>query len=105
MEILKNGVAVVVCLAISISHADERADADWQQAMLFQPDSAQLQREKAGRVMIYQGVTDKVIDQAMDEQFGRVSSMMFVGTVITDVDGEPLKDEETGELVVEDDGC
>ena len=31
--------------------------------------------------------------------------MMFVNTVVTDDNGVPLTDPETGELVVENDGC
>ena len=31
--------------------------------------------------------------------------MMFVNTVVTDDNGNPLKDPESGEVVVEHDGC
>jgi hypothetical protein len=31
--------------------------------------------------------------------------MMFINTVVTDDDGVPMTDPETGELLVENDGC
>ena len=35
----------------------------------------------------------------------RIDSMMFVRTVVTDKQGEPLRNEATGEVVAENDGC
>ncbi len=81
------------------------ATDDWQLRMLNQPSEAQLALEKKGRVFIYDGLTDAQVDQAMDEQFERMEAMMFVRTVVTDADGESMTDPETGELIVEDDGC
>lgn len=78
---------------------------DWQLSLLFEPPASQIDREARGRVMIYQGVTDKTVERALDEQFDRVEYMMFVGTVRTDETGQPLRDEDTGEMLVEDDGC
>jgi len=78
---------------------------NWQEQMLFNPSTNQLELEGRGRVMIYEGLKDTLVTQAMDTQFDRIQSMMFVRTVATDSKGEVLRDDETGEEVVEDDGC
>ena len=41
----------------------------------------------------------------MAEQFERLDNMMFIRVKPTDEEGEVLKDKETGEELVEDDGC
>ena len=73
--------------------------------MLFNPPASQLDLEKRGRIVIYDGLRDTQITQAMDTQFDRIQSMMFVRTIATDAEGEILRDEETDTIVVEDDGC
>jgi len=80
------------------------ADA-WQERLLFDPPQSQRDAEARGRIMIYDGLTDAQITQAMDEQFERIESMMFVRTIHTDKQGEVLRDEETGVVQAEDDGC
>ena len=55
--------------------------------------------------MIYDGLKDTQVAQAMDTQFDRIESMMFVRTVTTDATGEILRDKATGDVVVENDGC
>ena len=77
----------------------------WQLKRLFQPAGMQLMLEKKGRVFIYEGLTDKEINRVMDNQFGRLENMMFVGTVVTDKNGKPKSDPETGLILKEDDGC
>ena len=78
---------------------------DYQLRTLLQPDEAQLSRESRGSVYIYDGLTDKLVHQAMDEQPERIQSMMFVNTQITDAAGNPALDPETGGILTEDDGC
>jgi hypothetical protein len=82
-----------------------KAQDSWQEKMLFNPSTSQLKREKRGRVMIYDALKDTQVSQAMDTQFHRIQSMMFVRTAATDSEGEILRDEETGDTVAEDDGC
>jgi hypothetical protein len=47
---------------------------------------------------------DSLVNQAMDKQFDRIQNMMFVGTIVTDVQGEPVVDDQ-GDVIAEDDGC
>lgn len=78
---------------------------NWQLSLLFNPGEQQYEMERRGRVFIYDGLRDSEVERALDEQYDRVESMMFVNTVITDEDGVPLRDEDTGEMLVENDGC
>ena len=96
--------SIFMILLLGLMGSIEARD-NWQEQMLFNPSANQLEIEKRGRVMIYDGLKDTLVTQAMDTQFDRIQSMMFVRTVVTDSQGRTLRDEETGEEVVEDDGC
>ncbi|MFC1773942.1 hypothetical protein ACFL3A_11390 [Pseudomonadota bacterium] len=103
-----NLLVIVFALVLVISGWQNSAHAEaesWQLAHLFNPTPAQLEVESRGRVMIYQGLTDTQVNIALDEQFNRVESMMFTGTIVTDEAGRPKQDPVTGQVVVEDDGC
>jgi hypothetical protein len=78
---------------------------DWQERRLMQPSADELKWEQAGNIMIYDGLTDRQVSEAMDKHFNRIESMMFTGTIITDERGNPLQDPATGELIAENDGC
>jgi len=77
----------------------------WQLKRLYEPARMQIMLEEKGRVFIYEGLTDKQISRVMDQQFGRLENMMFIGTVVTDEKGEPKNDPKTGLIMKEDDGC
>lgn len=53
---------------------------EWQQRRLFAPTSSELQQEAAGRIFIYDGMTEADLDRALDDQFPRLDSMMFIRT-------------------------
>jgi hypothetical protein len=79
------------------------ADEQWQKQMLFAPTDQQLQLEQQGRVLIYSGIKSADIVLAMDSYFERIDNMMFINTVQTNKDGEPIIDSDTGEPVIDDD--
>jgi hypothetical protein len=84
---------------------DDDKYRNWQLDRLLNPDGKQLRLERKGRVYIYDGLRDSDIRRAMHEQFDRVESMMFIGTIITDEKGKPKKHKETGATVTEDEDC
>ncbi len=91
--------------ATAPAKAEQPSHDAWQHNLLFAPSPEQVEIEKRGRVVIYDGLRDIDIDRAMDEQFHRVQSMMFVRTVVTDAQGVPAADPETGMRIIEDDDC
>jgi hypothetical protein len=108
IKIKRAVVMLALCVFIKSVYADHQTgneSQDWQHKMLFHPSEQNKQREDSGFVMIYDGMTDKTVDRALDEHFDRMSSMMFIRTVVTDPAGEPLIDEETGSKIAEDDDC
>ena len=77
----------------------------WQERRLFHPSEVQLHNERQGRIFIYDGLSDKIAQKAVDEEFDRVQHMMFTNTIVTDETSEPVRDDETGDIAQEEDGC
>jgi hypothetical protein len=103
-------IAVGSTLVIGPLHAavGDSADATyeaWQAKRLFQPTERQLHQERMGKIFIYDGLKETYVARALEEQFDRVGSMMFVNVVVTDAQGQPKADPESGEVVTQDDGC
>jgi hypothetical protein len=102
---IQASLLILLSLA-SASYANEFDTAgSWQMNRLFHPNQADLVSEKKGKIIIYDGLTDKTVDRALDEHFDRIGALMFTRTIVTDDTGKPLQDPETGELVTEEDGC
>jgi hypothetical protein len=108
MMMSKNTGPTALAFALGIGCAGagavdwDEAD-DWQSNALFEPSARQLERERAGWVTIYDGLTDRQVARALDTQFHRVEAMMFVNVVQTDDVGEPLRDAVTGEILSDSD--
>lgn len=83
--------------------ASEGADYYWQKQMLLEPSGQQMQQENLGQVFIYDGIKSADIELAMDTNYDRIENMMFINTVWTNSEGEPLTDPYTGEPLVDDD--
>ena len=97
------GVVIVFAPAFSAQANTEGSLYLWQLQRLLVPNEEALEREEKGFIFIYSRLKDTDIDQAMDENFSRIGAMMFVNTIITDKQGEPMTDPLTGETVTDDD--
>jgi hypothetical protein len=98
---------IVLLMGILLAPLARAADANdgFQYNALFNPSPAQLKAEERGRVMIYDGLGNAVVERALDQQFGRIGHMMF-----TRIHEAPPKDDGTppnkgGEDSSDDDGC
>ena len=98
------GIIAGHSVAALAQDSDEKM-RNWQLASLFQPSEHQLEVERKGRVFIYDGLRTTDVERALEEQFDRIEHMMFAGTIIADEHGEAVIDPETGEAMVEHDGC
>ena len=105
MFILMAAPAPALLLPLSTTSVQAGDLHAWYVSMLFEPTPLQLQQEHAGRIHIYDGLQDTEVNRAMDEQFERLESIMFTRIVVTDSAGNPVTDPDTGEVLVEDDGC
>jgi len=95
--IMKSNRNIVVALALGclvLATAVPAAQRDWQTTMLHNPSAAQLKMEQRGRVFIYDGLQEAEVDRAMDTQFGRVDTMMFIRTKKTTEGGDESTDDD-----------
>ena len=98
-------VSTLIATLVTAAGAGAQSDGrDWQLKRLLNPTSQDLAREATGRVFIFDGLLDTDVERAMQTQFERVGSMMFVRTGVTDRSGAPLRD-KTGGYATEDDDC
>jgi len=97
-------VGVAFCNSVMAAQ-DEIVDLvyELQFDQLMDPSDEQLQLEKEGYVIIYEGLKDSDIELALDRYQDRMGSMMFVNVVWTNEAGEPLIDPYTGQPLVDND--
>ncbi len=96
--VYKTRSLVVLALALSVhtgqTMASGAASGSYDENVLFNPSEAVLLAEAKGRVTIYDGLEHSVVDHALDTQFGRIGSMMFIRTRETLPDGEVEVDDD-----------
>ena len=91
-------IGLLLCFVLAPPTMAADANDSFQYNALFNPTTAQLMAEDRGRVMIYDGLDNTVVERALDEQFDRIEHMMFVRTRQSTPDDDD-------EYIVEDDGC
>ena len=97
MEMVMNGRAnlSVTSLVVLLSWnaaVMSNSHTDWQLKRLYSPTAQELELER-NKVFIYDGLYAYQVDKAMDNQFDRIDSMMFVRVkVVEDGEEQQLKD-------------
>ena len=90
--------ATLMLLATSNLTATELNGDGYQAHMLYNPSTSQIKREQKGSIYIYDGMTDKQVHRALDQQWERIHAMMFVNTIVTDDSGNPATDPLTWKM-------
>lgn len=85
------GITVNLMFQESLAEDKERL---LQLERLHNPSQALSDKESFGRITIYDGVAVTEVDRAMDEQFDRIDSMMFVRTKHPVDDGSYVEDSD-----------
>ena len=83
-------IGVVAGISLNLIIQDlQAADGsdDWMLKQLHDPSPSLRKMEDAGRITIYDGVVAADVDEAMDRQFDRIESMMFIRTKHPVADG------------------
>lgn len=83
--------AALLMGALPEAAAEASAQANLEQWLLRRlndPTERERAHERQGNVYIYDGLTDRDVDQAMRDHFDRIEYMMFLGTRRTAPDGQ-----------------
>jgi hypothetical protein len=76
-------------------HSPELTNLEkWQLRRLLLPNERELEHESKGNVYIYEGLTDRQVEDAMSRHFDRIEYMLFLGTKRTDESGKVLRKED-----------
>ena len=86
-------VQLISYLFLPVTDAAAARD-DWQEQRLLAPSGPQLSTEQRGRVVIYDGLDEALVDRALDTQFARVENMMFIRVRHTDPEGDSWADDD-----------
>ncbi|MDJ0738821.1 MAG: hypothetical protein QNJ91_03830 [Gammaproteobacteria bacterium] len=81
-------------LTFQDSLAADPAVVDGYLVQLHEPSAALREREARGRVTIYDQLSVADVDRALDQQFERIGSMMFVRTQYPQPDGSIAGDDD-----------
>lgn len=113
--IAKSSVIIMTIFVISWSGTSQAANSrgelallesvnKWQVTRLFKPKQTQRKLEQKGYITIYDNLPDVTVEKALDRNFSRIENMMFTRVIVTDKHGQPALD-ESGNIIIEDDGC
>jgi hypothetical protein len=78
--VLAAGTLMGAMPAAAVSDSAQANLEQWLLRRLNEPTERERAHEREGNVYIYEGLTDRDVDQALSKNFDRIEYMMFVGT-------------------------
>lgn len=100
-------IAVLICALLTQQtqalEPERNQLQEWQHNLLLNLSETQLKRVQKDFVFIYDGITEKTVNRVMDNPFDRLSSMMFVHTVVSNNQGNAQTSKGSEEIDYEDD--
>ncbi len=93
ITLAKKSLLVAVITSLFTTTLPAMSDS-WQERRLLKPTVTERMAEDNGKIMIYDGLHEQVVSNAMDSEFSRIESMMFVRTKYTEPDGSEVEDED-----------
>ena len=87
-------MVIIALISTFSAPAVSQSGDNYSENMLLDPSPAVLHAESQGRVTIYDGLYDHVEEQALDGQFHRIQSMMFVNTRYQQPDGSETEEDD-----------
>jgi hypothetical protein len=105
MRHLVHGASSVIGTLIFDPLAQAKDLRDIELRRLFEPTSAEVRAEQEGRIYIYEGLKETDIVRAMQEQFQRLDSMMFIRVQPTPTPVQKDKGSDSAPVYYQNDGC
>ena len=99
--------ATALLCAVPVDAAETATDSSlhqWELRRLNEPTERERAHERAGNVYIYDGLTDREVEQALNAHFERIEYMMFIGTRKT-APADPANSTTQGNGETESPGC
>jgi hypothetical protein len=90
----QKGLVSLAFAALLTTVSSAQAYDSYQLKVLFTPTKSDIEAEAKGRVMIYDGLKNETVEEALNAQFGRIDRMMFVRTQFIQENGEYETEEE-----------
>ena len=87
-------IVAVVALAAGLGQAAAADEGGYYRNALLNPSEAVLLAENRGRVTIFDGLEEDIVDRALDEKFERIGHMMFIRTRHVQQDGAVESDDD-----------
>ncbi|HOP15880.1 MAG: hypothetical protein H6956_07350 [Chromatiaceae bacterium] len=88
------GLVAGAALGAGLAQNVDADSSDYYRDALLNPSKAVLLTEHSGRVTIFDGLDDHLVDQALDQQYERIGRMMFVRTRHVRQDGSVESDDD-----------
>lgn len=107
-ETLLLALALTAPVALPVAASESAADSNlhnWLLRRLNEPTPRERAHEQSGNVYVYDGLTDRDVERAMNSHFDRIEYMMFVGTRRTAAESSEAATDASGEAETESPGC